>query len=152
MFACMFKRKVCVCCTVILFDSVCASPAPGAIPQPLLIQLVVGQWGGSKASGEVAGRTGAPPKGEDFFFFFFLSPPNTELHCAKEVVLVNLHLKYESNIQVCVCVCFSGAIPAGSGEAGGRVAEGTTRCNGGVMQGVGGNFLWSLETFPSSCS
>lgn len=42
---------------------VCASLAPGAVPQPLLIQLVVGLWGGSQASGEVAGRARAPPTG-----------------------------------------------------------------------------------------
>ena len=67
---CVFKIRcvcVCVCCAVIMMESVCASPAPGAIPQPLLIQLVVGPRGGPKASGEVAGRTGAPPTGEDWF-------------------------------------------------------------------------------------
>lgn len=42
---------------------ICNIWSPGAIPQPLLIQLVVGPWGGSEASGEVAGRTGAPPTG-----------------------------------------------------------------------------------------
>lgn len=64
----MFVLKEFVRCAVFMFESVCASLAPGAIPQPLLIQLVVGPGGGQKASGEVAGRTGAPPTGGNCLF------------------------------------------------------------------------------------
>lgn len=63
---------MCVCCVWFCvvhwscssLQSACASPAPGAIAQPLLFQLVVGLWGRSQASGEVAGRARAPPTGE----------------------------------------------------------------------------------------
>lgn len=59
----MFRARVtCVCDHV-----VCGSPAPGALPQPLLFQLLVGLQGGAKAAREVAGRTGAPPTGKHSF-------------------------------------------------------------------------------------
>lgn len=51
---------------------------------------------------------------------------------------------------VCVSVCFSGAVPAGSGEAGGRVAEGATRCNWGIQK-ARGKFVWVVES-NSGCS
>lgn len=112
-----------------------ASPAPGAIPQPLLLQLVMGPWGGSKASGEVAGRAGAPPTGFLGLFFKWKYPAHLDNEC-------NAPSKY-------VCGCFSGTISEGSGEAWIWVAESTTRCKEGVMQKVRGNVDWSSEPFPT---
>lgn len=41
--------------------------APGALPEPLHLQLFMGPGRGPQASGEVAGRAGAPPAGEHLY-------------------------------------------------------------------------------------
>ena len=118
-------------------QSVCLSPAPGAGPQPLLIQLVVGPRGGSPATGEVAGRAGAPPTG--------LRRSFSQHRITKRRLL----LLFIIIIITCPVFCFSGAIPAGSGAAGGRVAQGAPRCGGGREQEVGGNVVQSSESLLS---
>lgn len=51
------------------------------------------------------------------------------------------------SVLVSLLVFFLEAIPAGSGEAGGRVAEGTTRCNGGAVQETRGNVVWFRDFY-----
>lgn len=71
-----------------------ASPAPGAVPQLLLAQLVVGPRGGSQATGEVAGRAGAPPAGEARFL----------LLCLVGLSAARSHRSPRA-VLCCVCVC-----------------------------------------------